>query len=72
MANKELSKRLSERSHLSEADAERCIQFFVEVLKEYFKKGEKVIIAEFGSFSVTDDGLIQFNPSAKLKSLVGE
>jgi nucleoid DNA-binding protein len=70
MDNAELAKKLSEKSHLDEQQAEEFIAAFSEVMGEYFKKGEKVVIAEFGSFYVGEDKKVQFNPSAKLKEVV--
>ncbi len=65
------AKKLVEKSHLSEEEASRFIDAFLETLAEYFKKGEKVVIADFGSFYVREDKSVQFNPSAKLKDQVG-
>jgi len=65
------AKKLAEKSRLSEEEATKFIETFSDVLAEYFQKGEKVVIAEFGSFYVLDDKKIQFNPSAKLKDLIG-
>jgi len=65
------AKQLAEKSQLSEAEATKFIDSFTDTLATYFRKGEKVVIAEFGSFYVRADKSIQFNPSAKLKDLVG-
>lgn len=64
-------KKLVEKSHLTEEEANKFVTAFTETLSEYFKKGEKVVIADFGSFYVRDDKTVQFNPSAKLKNQVG-
>lgn len=70
MEKAELAKKLTEKTRLSEADANRFVDAFISVMADYFKKGEKVVIAEFGSFFVKDDKTVQFNPSAKVKQLV--
>lgn len=70
--NKEgFAKRLAEKSQLSEDQASKFVDAFCDTLADYFKKGEKVVIADFGSFYVRDDKSVQFNPSAKLKDRVG-
>jgi len=71
MDKDELAKKLAAKSQLNEKEAAEFIEVFAEVMAEYFKKGEKVVIAEFGSFFVGEDKSVQFNPSAKLKNLVG-
>ncbi len=71
MDKTELAKKLAAKSHLTEREAGEFIEAFSEVMAEYFKKGEKVVLAEFGSFYVSEDKNVQFNPSAKLKELVG-
>ncbi len=70
MTTDDLAKQLADRSQLDEKSAAEFIAAFASVLAGYFKKGEKVVIAEFGSFYVKDDKSVQFNPSAKLKQLV--
>lgn len=71
MTKDEFAKKLSGQTQLSEAEATEFIQAFSKVLSDYFKKGEKVVIAEFGSFFVGENKTVQFNPSAKLKELIG-
>lgn len=71
MNNAEFAKALSAKTRLSETEAAQFIEAFSQVLADYFKKGEKVVIAEFGSFFVGDDKSVQFSPSAKLKDRVG-
>ncbi len=70
MNNAELAKKLAAQSRLSEKEAVEFVEAFAEVMADYFKKGEKVVIAEFGSFFVGENKKVQFNPSAKLKDLV--
>lgn len=64
------AKELAKKSQLTPEQALGFVDAFSAVLAEYFKKGEKVVIADFGSFYVRDDNSVQFNPSAKLKDLV--
>ena len=71
MDKAQLAKRLSVKTQLSEAEASAFVDAFSSILADYFKKGEKVVIAEFGSFFVKDDKSVQFNPSAQLKELIG-
>lgn len=70
MNKTEFAKKLSVKSQLNEDQAAAFTEAFIEVLADYFKKGEKVVIAEFGSFYVKDDKTVQFNPSARIKELV--
>lgn len=71
MNNAELAKKLAAQTQLDEAQATAFVAAFSETLANYFKKGEKVVMAEFGSFFVREDKTVQFNPSAKLKEIVG-
>jgi nucleoid DNA-binding protein len=70
MNQAELAKKLAEKSQLSPEGAEKFVDAFAEVLADYFKKGEKVVIAEFGSFFVGQDKSVQFSPSLKVKELI--
>jgi len=71
MKEAEFAKKLAAKTSLDEKKAEEFIQAFAGTLAEYFKKGEKVVIAEFGSFYVKDDKTVQFNPAAKVKDVIG-
>lgn len=71
MNSEGFAKKLAEKSRLSEEEAIKFVDAFSETLSEYFKKGEKIVIADFGSFYVKDDKTVQFNPSAKLKEKIG-
>ncbi|HUD20512.1 MAG TPA: HU family DNA-binding protein [Candidatus Saccharimonadales bacterium] len=64
-------KKLAEKLNLDEAHSEAFVKAFSEVLAEYFKNGEKVVLADFGSFYIREDKTIQFNPSVRLRDLVG-
>lgn len=63
-------KKLVGKTELNDEQAARFLDAFTKVMADYFRKGEKVVIAEFGSFYVKDDKSVQFNPSSKLKDLV--
>jgi len=71
MNKAEFAKKLSAKTQLNEEQAAQFIEAFGQTLGDFFTQGEKVVIAEFGSFYVKDDKTVQFNPSAKLKELVG-
>lgn len=64
-----LAKKLAAKSSLDEAAANKFIDAFSEVIGGYIASGEKVILADFGSFDRNGDN-IRFNPSAKLRDLV--
>lgn len=66
-----LAKKLASASQLSDAEATKFIDSFCATLAENFRQGEKVVIADFGSFFVREDKSVQFNPSAKLKEKIG-
>lgn len=70
MEKEQFAKKLAQKSQLSPEQATKFADAFCEVLADYFKKGEKVVIADFGSFYVRDDNTVQFNPSAKLKEIL--
>lgn len=70
MNKDDFAKKLAQKSQLTPEQATAFVDAFSTVLADYFKKGEKVVIADFGSFYVRDDNTVQFNPSAKLKDLV--
>ncbi|MEK7548531.1 MAG: HU family DNA-binding protein [Patescibacteria group bacterium] len=70
MNRAELIKELARKTDVEEKQAAEFVGAFLETMSDYFKKGEKVVIGEFGSFFVTPNRQIQFNPSAKLKQLV--
>ena len=70
MNKADFAKKLCSKTQLTDEQAAAFVDAFAVTLAEYFKKGEKVVIAEFGSFFVRDDKTVQFNPSAKLKELV--
>jgi len=70
MKEDEFAKKLASKTSLDEKKAGEVIQAFSETLADYFKKGEKVVISEFGSFYVKEDKSIQFNPAARVKDKV--
>jgi len=66
----ELNKRVAVKTGLEEAKVASLTEALKETLVERFKRGEKVVLSEFGSFVVTSDRRIQFNPAAKVKEAV--
>ncbi len=53
MNKKELIERLTKESKVcSKAEAGRCLDSFVKIVKSVLKSGEKVAVAGFGTFSV--------------------
>lgn len=70
MTNIELAKAVAEKTKMTEEEALKFVKAFTETLSEYFAKGEKVVMSEFGSFEVNSENKLQFHPSAKLKQLV--
>lgn len=71
MTHEQLVAQLATQAKITPEEAEKFLTELVTLFSEYFRKGEKVVIAEFGSFFVQPDQTIQFNPSAKLKQLIG-
>lgn len=64
-----LAKKVADKTSLDEAAAGAFIDAFSEVVGDYISRGEKVILADFGSFDRKGND-IMFNPSAKLRDLV--
>lgn len=62
-------KSLASKTELNDEQAGAFVDAFTKVMADYFRKGEKVVIAEFGSFYVKENKEVQFNPSSKLKEL---
>ena len=52
MNRKELAAALAKKSGKSNADADRTIGAFVDVISDALKKGESITLVGFGSFSV--------------------
>ena len=71
MNKADMTKKLAEKANMTEEQATTFIQAFSETMADYFKKGEKVVLAEFGSFYIREDKSVQFNPSSKLRDQVG-
>ena len=70
MDKKALAEDLAKKTHLALPDAEKFVDSFFATIAEYFKRGERVIIADFGSFYLKEDKTIQFNPSVKFKEII--
>ena len=54
MNKKELIDSISEKSGLKKVDAEKALSAFESSVVETFKKGEKVTLVGFGTFSVSE------------------
>lgn len=65
-------KKLVSKTELKEEQAGVFLDAFTKVMTDYFRKGEKVVIAEFGSFYVKENKEVQFNPSTKLKDFIAK
>ena len=70
MNKAEFAKKLAAQANLPEDQAVAFVKAFSDILADYFKKGEKVVLAEFGSFYIREDKSIQFNPSSRLRDQV--
>lgn len=56
MNKTELVKAVAEKSGLTKADAAKALNAFMEATSETLKKGDKVAIVGFGTFSVVERG----------------
>ena len=54
MNKKELIAAVAEASEVSKKDAEKVIQAFTDVVADELKKGEKIQLAGFGTFEVSE------------------
>ena len=70
MKQSDIALSIAEKTSLDQKKAEEVVAAFVEVMTEHFIRGEKVVLAEFGSFYITADKQIQFNPSARVKDQI--
>lgn len=53
MNKSELIKAMSEESGLTQKDAEKSLNAFLNIVTETLKKGDEIAITGFGAFSVT-------------------
>ena len=53
MNKKELVAAIAAKSEMTQADAQKALKAFVEVVTEELKKGEKVQLVGFGTFEVS-------------------
>jgi len=69
MNKKELIEKLTkEAKTCSKAEASRCLDSFIKIVKNVLKSGDKVAIAGFGTFSVSKRAArIGINPQTKAK-----
>lgn len=57
---------VAEKSGLSKVDAKKAVEAFVETVSDELKKGEKVALLGFGSFTVTEKAARKgVNPKTK-------
>ncbi len=54
MTKAELIEAMADRANTSKAAAKRFLEAFTETVAEALKRGEKVTLVGFGTFSVTD------------------
>ncbi len=69
MNNEELAKELATKASLTEEQALAFVNAFAETVSESLRNGEKVVITDFGSFSVRPDKSIQFTPASRVKNV---
>lgn len=67
---KSLASELAKKTKASDDQAEQFVRQFTQIVGEYLANGEKVVMADFGSFDIAPDKTIVFHPSAKLKKLI--
>lgn len=66
MNKTELINALSEKAGLSKVDAKKALDAFIETVGEELKKGEKIALVGFGTFSVTEKAARKgINPRTK-------
>lgn len=51
LSKSELVKMVAEKAHLTNSESERCVDAFLDTIKE--NSNEKIQLRDFGSFSVT-------------------
>lgn len=54
MNKTELVAAIAEKTELSKKDAEKALKAFTDVVAEELKNGEKVVLAGFGTFEVSE------------------
>ena len=66
MNKTELVAAVAEQADISKKDAEKALKAFVDVVTEEMKKGEKVQLVGFGTFSVVEKAeRMGINPATK-------
>jgi DNA-binding protein HU-beta len=66
MNKTELISAVAEKSGLSKVDAKKALEATLEVIADEVKKGEKVVLIGFGTFSVAERGARKgINPQTK-------
>ena len=68
MNKAELINAIAEKAGISKADSKKALDAFVGAVTETLKKGDKISLVGFGSFSVAERGARQgINPATKQK-----
>jgi DNA-binding protein HU-beta len=66
MNKTELINAISEKAGLSKVDSKKALDAFIETVGEEMKKGEKIALVGFGTFSVTEKAARKgINPRTK-------
>ncbi|SHF63407.1 HU family DNA-binding protein [Dysgonomonas macrotermitis] len=66
MNKTELINAISEKAGLSKVDAKKALDAFIETVGEELKKGEKIALVGFGTYSVTEKAARKgINPRTK-------
>lgn len=66
MNKSELIHAMAEKSGLSKVDAKKALEAFVETVSDELKRGEKIALVGFGTFSVVEKAeRTGMNPSTK-------
>ena len=71
---KDFIKNLAIKLNIDEKEALRCFDGTIEVFYDAFKEGKSVTIENFGNFYLekkSENYVFKFNPSQKLRSLLG-
>jgi DNA-binding protein HU-beta len=74
ISNKEFISKLALNMNTDEERASKCLEEVIDTLYEAFKNGKGVKLKGFGNFYLSkrkDSTIFKFNPSSKLKKLLG-
>mgnify|MGYP002553472974 CR=1 FL=1 len=65
MNKTELVAAIAERTELTKKDADQALKAFIDVVGDELSKGEKIQLAGFGTFEVTERARDGINPRTK-------